>query len=91
MTAKKKRLGRGLEALLSKPVADIASVTGADQDALKNIPLEHLQKGHYQPRVDMRHDTLEDLARSIKSQGVVQPIVARPLTKSDGETQRYVE
>ncbi len=78
-----------MEALLSKPVADIASVTGADQDALKNIPLEHLQKGHYQPRVDMRQDTLEDLARSIKSQGVVQPIVARPLTKSNGETQRY--
>ena len=89
MTAKKKRLGRGLEALLSKPVADTASVTGDDQDALKNIPLEHLQKGHYQPRVDMRQDTLEDLARSIKSQGVVQPIVARPLTKSNGETQRY--
>ena len=89
MTAKKKRLGRGLEALLSKPVADIASVTGDVQGALKNIPLEHLQKGHYQPRVDMRQDTLEDLARSIKSQGVVQPIVARPLAKSNGDTQRY--
>jgi len=89
MTAKKKRLGRGLEALLSKPVADTASVTGDDQDALKNIPLEHLRKGQYQPRVDMRQDTLEDLASSIKSQGVVQPIVARPLSKTNGETQRY--
>jgi len=89
MTAKKKRLGRGLEALLSKPVADTASVTGDDQSTLKNIPLEHLQKGQYQPRVDMRQDTLEDLASSIKAQGVVQPIVARPLEKTNGDTQRY--
>lgn len=89
MTAKKKRLGRGLEALLSKPVEDTASVTGSDRDALKNIPLEHLQKGQYQPRVDMRQDTLEDLASSIKAQGVVQPIVARPLRTTNGDTQRY--
>ncbi len=89
MTSKKKRLGRGLEALLSKPIADTASVTGDDKDALKNIPLEHLQKGQYQPRVDMRQDTLEDLASSIKAQGVVQPIVARPLSKTNGDTQRY--
>jgi ParB family chromosome partitioning protein len=89
MTEKKKRLGRGLEALLSKPIADTASVTGGDRDALKNIPLEHLQKGKYQPRVDMRQDTLQDLASSIKAQGVVQPIVARPLNATNGETQRY--
>lgn len=89
MAAKKKRLGRGLDALLSKPVADTASVTGDHPETLKNIPLEHLQKGRYQPRVDMRQDTLEDLASSIKSQGVVQPIIARPLGKSNGETQRY--
>ena len=89
MTAKKKRLGRGLEALLSKPIADTASVTGYDKDTLRNIPLEHLQKGRYQPRVDMRTDTLEDLANSIKAQGVVQPIVARPLNKTNGDTQRY--
>jgi ParB family chromosome partitioning protein len=89
MTAKKKRLGRGLDALLSKPIADTASVTGDDHDTLKNVPLEHLQKGQYQPRVDMRQDTLEDLASSIKSQGVVQPIVARPLSSGNGDTQRY--
>ena len=89
MTVKKKRLGRGLEALLSKPVADTASVTGADEDTLRNIPLELLQRGKYQPRIDMRQDTLEDLASSIKSQGVVQPIIARLLKKTDGEVQRY--
>jgi ParB family chromosome partitioning protein len=89
MTARKKRLGRGLEALLSKPVADTASVTGDDKETLRNIPLERLQKGAYQPRVDMRQDTLEDLASSIKAQGVVQPIVARPLSNTNGDTQRY--
>jgi len=76
---KKKRLGRGLEALLSKPAAESASVTGHDQDRLQNIPIERLQRGRYQPRVDMRQDTLQELANSIKAQGVVQPIVARVL------------
>ncbi|MFQ5981978.1 MAG: ParB/RepB/Spo0J family partition protein [Woeseiaceae bacterium] len=89
MTAKKKRLGRGLEALLSKPVAETISVTGAGTENFRNIPLELLQRGQYQPRVDIRQDTLEDLASSIKSQGVVQPIVARPLQRADDEVQRY--
>ncbi|MDG2374876.1 MAG: ParB/RepB/Spo0J family partition protein [Woeseiaceae bacterium] len=87
---KKKRLGRGLDALLSKPVAETMAVTGAPEEAdgLQNIPVELLQRGQYQPRVDMRQDTLEELARSIQVQGVVQPIVARPI-KRTGETQRY--
>jgi len=85
---KKKRLGRGLDALLSKPAAETPAVTGHDADTLQNIPLELLQRGQYQPRVDMRQDTLQDLANSIKSQGVVQPIVARPLRKS-GNSQKY--
>ncbi len=90
----KKRLGRGLDALLSKPVAETAAVTGeapaeavADGDALREVPVDLLQRGQYQPRVDMRQDTLEELAASIKAQGVVQPIVVRPIA-SRGE-QRY--
>ena len=86
---RKKRLGRGLDALLSKPVAESAAVSGHDQDSLRNIPLEHLQRGRYQPRVDMRQDTLENLASSIKAQGVVQPIVARILPGEPGAAQRY--
>ncbi len=86
---RKRRLGRGLDALLSKPVADTAAVTGHAADSLQNIPVELLQRGQYQPRVDMRQDTLEDLANSIKSQGIVQPIVARPLKRQDGKAQRY--
>ena len=89
MTTKKKRLGRGLEVLLSKPIAETASVIGTGEDRLRNIPLELLQRGYYQPRVDIRQDTLENLASSIKSQGVVQPIIARPLMRTDDEVQRY--
>ena len=87
---KKKRLGRGLDALLSKPVSETAAVTGAHDDAegLLNVPVDLLQRGQYQPRVDMRQDTLEELAKSIKVQGVVQPIVARRIQKT-GKTQRY--
>jgi len=55
---------------------------------LKNLPVEHLQRGQYQPRVDMRQDSLQELADSIKAQGVVQPIVARPISKKGGG-QRY--
>ncbi|VUX56374.1 putative chromosome-partitioning protein ParB (fragment), partial [uncultured Woeseiaceae bacterium] len=86
---KKKRLGRGLDALLSKPVADTPAVTGHEVDTLQKIPLELLQRGQYQPRVDMRQDKMENLVNSIKSQGIVQPIVARPLKKKNGKVQRY--
>ncbi|MEQ9561708.1 MAG: ParB/RepB/Spo0J family partition protein [Woeseiaceae bacterium] len=87
---KKKRLGRGLEALLSKPAAETPAAPAGNVDgSLKNIPVELLQRGQYQPRVDMRQDTLEELASSIRSQGVVQPIVARPLPGKTGAAQRY--
>src|SRR4029077_8651057 len=57
---------------------------------LARLPLDVLQRGRYQPRVDMRTETLAELADSIKSQGVVQPIVVRVLGSSDGgELQRY--
>ncbi|HNP65754.1 MAG TPA: ParB/RepB/Spo0J family partition protein [Woeseiaceae bacterium] len=89
----KKRLGRGLDALLTKPMVavsrpDTDSSAPVSNDGLKNLPVELLQRGQYQPRVDMRQDSLQELADSIKSQGVVQPIVARPIGKKDG-TERY--
>ncbi len=86
---KKKRLGRGLDALLSKPVMELTAASGRVDGTLKNIPLEMLQRGQYQPRVDIRQDTLEELASSIRSQGVVQPIIARPLVGKSGAGQRY--
>jgi ParB family chromosome partitioning protein len=56
---------------------------------LREVPIELLRRGKYQPRVDMREETLAELAESIKAQGVVQPIVVRPVpgTGSGGETQ----
>ena len=91
MTAKKKRLGRGLDALLSKPVETVVEAkaeAGGDDAALRQIPVDQLSRGRYQPRTDMRQDSLEDLANSIRAQGVVQPIVARPLGDADGR-RRY--
>lgn len=87
----KKRLGRGLDALLSKPMAPVSrpeTANAPSNDGLKNLPLEYLQRGQYQPRVNMRQDSLEELAVSIKSKGIVQPIVARPIAKKD-DIQRY--
>jgi ParB family chromosome partitioning protein len=87
----KKRLGRGLDALLSKPAAatkPAAEVARDASDGLREVPVELLQRGQYQPRVDMRQDTLENLADSIRAQGVVQPIVVRPVAGTSGE-QRY--
>jgi len=77
---KKRGLGRGLDALLSAGLSEANEpVTGG---IMKHIPVDLLQRGRYQPRVDMHEDTLVELAESIKAQGVVQPIVARPI--SDG-------
>ena len=89
----KKRLGRGLDALLSKPAASTRAAPDADpqtpgKDVLREIPVDLLQRGQYQPRVDMRQDTLDELAASIKSQGVVQPIVVRRISSS-GDEPRY--
>lgn len=89
MSKKKPALGRGLNSLLSnkKPVSVVsedASAENADaaDGQLKHLPIEWLQPGRYQPRRDMQQEALEELAASIKSQGLMQPIVARPLDDS---------
>lgn len=79
--AKRKSLGRGLEALLStESIPEVEGIAGN----LKEIPVDLLQRGRYQPRVDMREETLQELADSIRSQGLVQPIVVRPLDPAGG-------
>ena len=90
MNVKKKRLGRGLDALLSKPAEpdEPAVVTPTRDSGMKNLPLDLLQRGAYQPRADMRQESLEELANSIRSQGLVQPIVVRPLA-GEGAARRY--
>jgi len=69
-----KGLGRGLDALLAKD-------EDAGGDALRTVKLDDLQPGKYQPRTRMDQASLEELARSLKAQGVMQPILARPLGK----------
>ena len=86
---KKKRLGRTLDSLLSKPVTETPAVTGHEVESLKSIAVDLLQRGQYQPRDDIRQDTLENLAASIRSQGIVQPIVVRPLKSNKPGPQRY--
>jgi ParB family chromosome partitioning protein len=58
-------------------------------DELANLPVDLLQRGKYQPRVDMRQESLDELAASIKAQGIVQPIVVRPVGDAGGASQRY--
>src|SRR5271166_4344057 len=94
MSGKKPSLGRRL-AELSPLLAQRARAPQPDPlqavgDRLASLPLDLLQRGKYQPRIDMRAESLEELADSIKSQGVVQPILVRPLKASKpGESQRY--
>jgi len=75
MTQRKKGLGRGLDALLAGN-DEIASAGGQRQETL---PIGSLQPGKYQPRTRMDPGSLEDLAASIKAQGLIQPISVRPL------------
>ena len=81
MSLKKRGLGRGLDALLTtgKPASAAESQVESRQSELQNLPIEWLQPGKYQPRKDMSQDALEELASSIRAQGVIQPIVVRPV------------
>lgn len=77
---KRKGLGRGLDALLGMG-EDENLAEGSDtvqRGALKELPVEFMCRGKYQPRRDMHPEALEDLANSIRAQGVMQPIVVRP-------------
>jgi ParB family chromosome partitioning protein len=73
------------------PVAAEPTVPAAVRDEeLAHLPLDLLERGKYQPRLDMRPESLEDLAASIRAQGVVQPIIVRPLAVPvAGASQRY--
>jgi len=88
MMQRKPTLGRGLADLLgARPPAAVVTPLGEE---LTRLPLDVLQRGRYQPRLDMRPETLAELADSIRVQGVVQPIVVRPLAQpGNGQSQRY--
>ncbi|NQZ21303.1 MAG: ParB/RepB/Spo0J family partition protein [Colwellia sp.] len=88
--AKRRGLGRGLDALLtSSPniMADVAqsNLTSADDSELQYLPIEQLQQGKYQPRKDMSVEALDDLSNSIRSQGILQPIIVRNVSENNYE------
>ena len=82
VTKKPKGLGLGLEALLGPKVAD---ATPADASRPTTLKLTQLQAGKYQPRTRMDEGSLYELAESIKSQGIMQPILVRPVGASGYE------
>ena len=87
----KRKLNRGLEALLGASVtakpAQAAAATADTEGAsapsapLREIPIEQLQRGVYQPRSEFESEALDTLAASIKAQGVLQPVVVRPISQ----------
>ncbi|HSN23969.1 MAG TPA: ParB/RepB/Spo0J family partition protein [Methylomicrobium sp.] len=84
MSIKKRGLSRGLDALLGD--VSVTKVVGSDPISthkLHSLPVEFLQRGKYQPRKDINPDKLQELAESIKAQGVIQPVVVRHLLGSE--------
>jgi ParB family chromosome partitioning protein len=77
MALNKKRLGRGLGSLIGN--VDQVTEASADEIAngLKELPIDKIQRGEYQPRKNFDEEALQELANSISAQGVIQPIVVR--------------
>ncbi len=76
---KLKGLGRGLDALLTG-----SSINQALSESLQNLDIAQLQPGKYQPRTNMDQSSLMELSKSIKAQGIMQPILVRAI-----DTERY--
>lgn len=77
---KKRGLGRGLDALLGSAGGIPETLAGQDGE-LRRLPVEMIVRSRYQPRMDIRQETLQELADSIRAQGLVQPLVVRSLEK----------
>ncbi len=82
MNPKKKALGRGLSAILESPETDITSkdISGSFVvGAIAFIPISHIESNPFQPREDFEPEALNELAASIKEQGIIQPITVRKM------------
>ena len=77
MAARKRGLGKGLDALLGERLSsELGAINGNEE--LRFLPVDLIQQGQFQPRTVFNEEALQDLANSIKAQGVVQPILVRP-------------
>lgn len=86
MTKKKKRLGRGLDALLgSTDTINSESLSSKTDTPPNTLPIELMQPGEYQPRTNMDPESLQELASSIQAQGIIQPILVRPIANDKYE------
>jgi len=87
MASKRKALGKGMGALLSGGLEDVLAPKKGTKsnEELRNLPVDVLQRGRYQPRTHMDQSALDDLAKSIKVQGIIQPIVVRALSGGNYE------
>lgn len=81
MSTKARGLGRGLDALLGTGTKGAKPEESAPGDVLRTLPIDQLQPGKYQPRTAMDVAKLDELAESIKAQGVIQPILVRSIGK----------
>ncbi len=91
-TKKPKGLGLGLEALLGPRVVDIAAQVASTSDGEPHtLRLDQLQAGRYQPRTRMDEGALYELAESIKAQGVMQPVLVRPVPGATADGSRRFE
>src|SRR5680860_670556 len=82
MAAKKRGLGeRGLGALLANSRVNLEQTPASQDGELRDIALDLIQRGRYQPRRDMDPTALQELADSIRQQGVMQPVVVRPIAE----------
>ena len=83
MVVKKRGLGRGLDALIGAAsfgqAAPDAQEPQARREELRSLPVDLVQRGRYQPRRDFNPEALEELANSIRTQGLMQPIIVRPV------------
>jgi ParB family chromosome partitioning protein len=79
MAPRKKGLGRGLDVLLGADSDALAAVGSRRTDAPSQLPVSALSAGRYQPRTHMDESALNELADSIRTQGIMQPILVRPL------------
>ena len=94
--SKRRGLGRGLDALLTTAPSKAVQATDeapstsdsellAQKGELQTLPIEQLSPGKYQPRKDMSAEALEELSSSIRSQGIIQPIVVREIASQQYE------